>query len=113
MLGKGDWKFKREWLEQSRHYSLGDKICPRCYASALDGSAKPWLDVEEAFNTLADIESAKDTRVGQEIWHLAFTWKILILKSDSTYTARANLYLYLFLPIIPNSHTKPIDHSHP
>ena len=61
MLGKGDWKFKREWLEQSRHYSLGDKICPRCLASALDGSAKPWSDVEEAFNTPADIENAKDT----------------------------------------------------
>ena len=30
-ISKGDWKHKREWLQQQRHYSnQTGNICPRC-----------------------------------------------------------------------------------
>ena len=68
ILGKGDWKFRREWLEMERHYSLADRICPRCLASGLEGAATPWFDpVLERFNNSADLQTAMQTRVGN-IW---------------------------------------------
>ena len=69
VLGKGDWKFKREWLAQCRHYNLLDGVCPRCFASGRDGSPKPWLDCQERFNNNADLLAAKETRVGPAIWY--------------------------------------------
>ena len=66
VLGKGDWKFRREWLRQSRNYMMKDQMCPRCFASGLSGSDKPWFDpVRERFNAPADVAQALATRVGE------------------------------------------------
>ena len=66
VLGKGDWKFRKEWLAQSRSYMMKDQMCPRCFASGLPGSAKPWFDpVRERFNSPADVAQALATRVGE------------------------------------------------
>ena len=70
VLGKGDWKFKREWLAQSRHYNnTNEGMCPRCFASGRAGSPRPWLDCLESFNNNTDLQAAKATRVGPDIWH--------------------------------------------
>ena len=86
MLGKGDWKFKREWLQMSRRWSCRDRVCPRCFASALPAADKPWCDpVHERFNNEADIAQAMDTGVGGSIalrqvrgWHPASEWSDLL-----------------------------------
>ena len=68
VLGKGDWKFRREWLEQVRHWSNlptpsipngSGMICPRCLCGADD--SKPWLDVTERFDNPADLAIARLT----------------------------------------------------
>ena len=65
-MGKGDWKWRKDWLMQSRSYmnaagknpSARTLICPRCLA----GSAqRPWLDITEAFANPADLAAARDT----------------------------------------------------
>ena len=71
-IGKGDWKWRREWLEQSRHYNNvrpnsdnnGAGICPRCLAGA---NGVPWLDPREAFNNPEHLALARDTAVGANI----------------------------------------------
>ena len=63
VAGKGDWKWKREWLQECRHYSKAAKtssgeglICRRCLAGP---AGKPWLDVQqERFNNAADLHEA-------------------------------------------------------
>ena len=72
ILGKGDWKWKREWLCQGRHYGASGHICPRCFASAADDAEKPWLDSLERFNNQTDIQAARESRVGHNIWHLGY-----------------------------------------
>ena len=69
--GKGDWKFRRDWLQQSRHWSnLGPynpvnppanhgQICSRCLCNNTD---LPWLDATEKFNRPEDLAIAKLTR---------------------------------------------------
>lgn len=63
MCGKGDWKWKREWLVEARNYNRskkglggGGEICRRC----LCGSSpdKPWIDMTERFNKREDLELA-------------------------------------------------------
>lgn len=62
--GKGDWKWRKEWLKQTRYYGnvIGkDGLCPRCLA----GSTETWLDpVHESFNNPADLQAARATAVG-------------------------------------------------
>ncbi|CAE7228652.1 Cpr [Symbiodinium sp. CCMP2456] len=66
VTGKADWKFRKEWLQQSRFYGkIGHGthgICARCFAAKHD-----WLDVEEKFNNPADIARAQETAVGPNI----------------------------------------------
>ena len=65
--GKGDWKWRREWLEETRHYSKATKtandisgqICRRCLAGTSD---KPWLDFTNLqFHNQADMQEAART----------------------------------------------------
>ena len=78
VIGKGDWKWRVEYLRPSRYYgrvgSSGSQegLCSRCFAGK-----DTWLDVtNEAFNNQADIEAARLTAVGPTIsmhqlsgWH--------------------------------------------
>ena len=72
--GKGDWKWKREWLQQSRHYGKAAKteqgiglICPRCFAGS---AGKPWLDpVHQRFNNAEDLAAACETSCPLRVWH--------------------------------------------
>ena len=78
VMGKGDWKWRVEYLRPSRYYgragSSGNQegLCPRCFAGK-----DTWLDVVyEAFNNQRDIEAARRTAVGPSIsmhqlsgWH--------------------------------------------
>ena len=60
-ISKGDWKHKREWLQQERHYSnQTGLICPRCLC---DTHRKPWADLSERFNNDEDLEEAATTSV--------------------------------------------------
>ena len=63
VAGKGDWKWRVEWLLQSRHYnkvqSATDGLCPRCLCTR-----DTWLDVHERFNAPADLQAARLTAVG-------------------------------------------------
>ncbi|CAE7310089.1 Cpr, partial [Symbiodinium sp. CCMP2456] len=62
-VSKGDWKHKREWLMQTRHYAnlagpngqLG-QICPRCFADS--SRDRPWADISERFNNQQDLDDA-------------------------------------------------------
>ena len=72
VVGKGDWAWRREWLQQGRHYSNitrpgapGAGICPRCLA----GTARcpEWLDIEEKFNHPSILQEALPTAVGEEL----------------------------------------------
>ena len=62
--GKGDWKWRREWLKQTRFYGNAagpNGLCQRCLASK-----STWLDpVFERFNNAADLEEALATAVGE------------------------------------------------
>ena len=64
ICGKGDWKWRREWLKQTRYYGNAagpSGLCPRCLASK-----STWLDpVFEGFNNDADLEEALATAVGE------------------------------------------------
>ena len=61
--GKGDWKWRREWLKQTRYYGNAagkDGLCQRCLASK-----NTWLDpVHERFNNAADLAAARPSAVG-------------------------------------------------
>ncbi|CAE7256453.1 unnamed protein product, partial [Symbiodinium necroappetens] len=61
--GKGDWKWRKEWLKQTRYYGNAagkDGLCQRCLASK-----NTWLDpVHEGFNNAADLAAARPTAVG-------------------------------------------------
>ncbi|CAE7750481.1 RE1, partial [Symbiodinium microadriaticum] len=63
--GKGDWKWRVEWLRQVRYYNnkqiLGPTagLCPRCLCTR-----DTWLDVHERFNAPADLATARLTAVG-------------------------------------------------
>ncbi|CAE7245419.1 unnamed protein product [Symbiodinium sp. CCMP2592] len=63
IAGKGDWKWRAEWLMQSRHYmkvqSSTDGLCPRCLCTR-----DTWLDAQERFNAPADLQTARLTAVG-------------------------------------------------
>ena len=65
VTGKGAWKFRKQWLQQSRYYGKvghGTKgICASCFA-AKDNC----LDIEEKFNP-QDIAPAQETAVGPNI----------------------------------------------
>ena len=71
VVSKGDWKHKRKWLQQKRHYmnmagnapraADSGKICPRCLC---DGSTpgKHWADMQEGFDNPRDLrEAANDS----------------------------------------------------
>ena len=66
IAGMGDWKWKREWLMETRHYGRATKkvdgdgglICRRCLCGTAD---KPWVDMSERFNNEADLERAAQT----------------------------------------------------
>ncbi|CAE7251022.1 unnamed protein product [Symbiodinium sp. CCMP2456] len=65
VAGKGDWKFRKEWLKQSRFYgnacSGKDGLCQRCLASKTT-----WLDpLYERFNNTADLATARASAVGE------------------------------------------------
>ncbi|CAE7395455.1 Cpr, partial [Symbiodinium sp. CCMP2592] len=71
-VSKGDWKHKREWLAQSRHYGnvagpngQPGQICPRCLADS--SRERPWADMAERFNNQADLDEAARTSVGRDI----------------------------------------------
>ncbi|CAJ1351421.1 unnamed protein product [Effrenium voratum] len=77
--GKGDWKWRREWLEETRHYSkatrtandISGQICRRCLAGTSD---KPWLDFTNLqFHNQADMQEAARTSTGPDcaIWNLS------------------------------------------
>ncbi|CAE7348719.1 unnamed protein product [Symbiodinium sp. CCMP2592] len=73
-VSRGDWKHKREWLEQPRHYSNSSgKICPRCLCE------QNWADMTESFNNSADLELAAQSSVGPSIpcrgMHM-YTWGV-------------------------------------
>ena len=65
-MGKGDWKWRKEWLMQGRSYmnaagknpNSQSLICPRCFAGSAE---RPWLDSTEAFANPEDLAAAKDT----------------------------------------------------
>ncbi|CAE7809893.1 ACAN [Symbiodinium sp. CCMP2592] len=69
VISKGDWKHKREWLEQCRSYGNlasnapreqnAGRICPRCLC---DGSTpgKHWADMREGFDNQADLDEASN-----------------------------------------------------
>ena len=74
VVGKGDWKYKREFLRTPRHYGLKDHICARCFCSGLPEAEKPWVDpVRERFNNVADLASALESSVGHDIPRLGFS----------------------------------------
>ena len=64
-VGKGDRKWRREWLEQGRHYNNvtqnsdnnGAGVCPRCLAGT---NGVRWLDPREAFNNPEDLALARE-----------------------------------------------------
>ena len=65
-VSKGDWKHKREWLSQARHYGnvagpngQPGQICPRCLADS--SRERPWADMAERFNNQADLDEAAST----------------------------------------------------
>ncbi|CAE7252784.1 spen, partial [Symbiodinium necroappetens] len=66
VAGKGDWKWRKEWLQQTRFYGKvthgSHGICPRCFAAKND-----WVDVKERFNNDADLALAQETAVGENI----------------------------------------------
>ena len=75
IIGKGDWKWRVEFLQQPRYYGkvcADAGLCPRCYANKHN-----WLDVTaESFNQASDIEAARDTACGPGVairslsgWH--------------------------------------------
>ncbi|CAK9087137.1 unnamed protein product [Durusdinium trenchii] len=76
--GKGDWKFKKEWLDEPRSYLRAAKkegsdgphmVCRRCLAGS-DGS-KPWLDVTNmAFHNQADMDAAARNCASHVIKHV-------------------------------------------
>ena len=62
-VSKGDWKHKREWLSQTRHYAnlagphgQPGQICPRCLADS--SRDRPWADMQERFNRQQDLDDA-------------------------------------------------------
>ncbi|CAE6916833.1 unnamed protein product [Symbiodinium sp. CCMP2592] len=63
VCGRGDWKWRHEWLKQTRFYGNAagpNGLCQRCLASKTT-----WLDpVFERFNNHADLEEALATAVG-------------------------------------------------
>ena len=67
--GKGDWKFKKEWLQESRNYSTS-QICRRCLA---DYDTKPWTDVgpNACWDSAADRLIAMETAVPENAPRLA------------------------------------------
>ena len=79
ILGKGDWKWRVEFLNQPRYYGkVGSRapstgLCPRCFANRDN-----WLDVlHESFNNPEDIAAARATACGPNIpmgslagWHV-------------------------------------------
>ena len=66
VAGKGDWKWRKEWLQQTRFYGKvthgSHGICPRCFAAKND-----WVDVKERFNNDEDVARAQETAVGENI----------------------------------------------
>ena len=63
VCGKGDWKWRKEFLKQTRYYGNAagrDGLCQRCLADK-DG----WLDpLLERFNNATDVAQARATAVG-------------------------------------------------
>ena len=65
VAGKGDWKWRVEWLRQVRYYNNKQiagpaaGLCPRCLCTR-----DTWLDVHERFNAPADLATARLTAVG-------------------------------------------------
>ena len=67
-VSKGDWKHKKEWLQQSKHYSNvstaagqrrgGGHVCPRCLAG---GEGRPYVDMAETFHNEEDLAVAAAT----------------------------------------------------
>ena len=44
LIGKGDWKYKKEWLDEARFWSQGSQgICRRCFARAGNWSDFVWM----------------------------------------------------------------------
>ena len=61
VMGKGDWKWRKEWLRQPRSYANSNGLlCPRCLAGS---PGKPWLDVAERFHCREDMVTAKLTSI--------------------------------------------------
>ena len=70
VLSKGDWKYKREWLDQHRNCgNVGarhgvrpsearghGRICPRCLADG--GVLRPWADIKKKFFNQPDMDEA-------------------------------------------------------
>ena len=68
-VSKADWKFRREWLSQERHWSNINKmgagqLCPRCLAGS---EGRPWVDLAERFNNPADLQAAEPTSAGHAV----------------------------------------------
>ena len=65
IAGKGDWKFKKEWLRETRHYGKL-QICRRCLA---DHDRKNWTDVsvDAAWDNDADRAIAMMTAVPDDV----------------------------------------------
>ena len=64
VIGKGDWKHKQQWLQETRFWSQGSKkrntgICRRCFAGAHN-----WLDIMWMTNWYPAEGSAVDTAFG-------------------------------------------------
>ena len=69
VLSKGDWKYRKEWLEHTRSWSNAagptssnanqGRICPRCFAGQEN---LPWADSRELFNQADDLREAAETR---------------------------------------------------
>ena len=69
VLSKGDWKYRKEWLEHTRSWSNAagpsssargqGRICPRCFAGQEN---LPWADSRELFNQADDLRLAAETR---------------------------------------------------
>ena len=44
VVGKGDWKYKKEWLAETRFWSQGTSgICRRCFAKAGNWADFVWM----------------------------------------------------------------------
>ena len=73
MIGKGDWKYKKEWLQERRFWSQNSAessgICRRCYARGCN-----WMDVVWEKDWYPHGDTALDTAFSKDIPSLVISF---------------------------------------